>query len=230
MAVLTCGSMLAGCTLFARHEEVMGGIPTDSRQRHPIVLKEGVRSVELFIGSRRGGLTGAQRADLVSFARNWKREASGGILVDLPAGTPNEAAAASIWHEIRSTLIASGAPPNAIASRPYQPADPNRLATITLRYPTTVASAGPCGYWPHDIGSSGSRIHSENVEHWNFGCAQSRNLAAMVDNPADLVQPRGEVPPYTGRRTTVLDKYHRGESTTTTYSDPNQGKITDIGR
>ena len=30
MAVLTCGSMLAGCTLFARHEEVMGGIPTDA--------------------------------------------------------------------------------------------------------------------------------------------------------------------------------------------------------
>ena len=52
----------------------------------------------------------------------------------------------------------------------------------------------------------------------------------MVDNKADLIQPRGETPTYTGRRATVLDKYHRGESPATTYTDPNQGKITDIGR
>ncbi len=52
----------------------------------------------------------------------------------------------------------------------------------------------------------------------------------MVDNPADLVQPRGEVPPYTGRRTTVLDKYHRGESPATTYPTPTKGKISDVGK
>ena len=44
----------------------------------------------------------------------------------------------------------------------------------------------------------------------------------MVENKADLVQPRGEVPPYTGRRTTVLDKYHRGEATATL--DPDKEK------
>ena len=52
----------------------------------------------------------------------------------------------------------------------------------------------------------------------------------MVENPADLVQPRGEVPPYTGRRTTVLDKYHRGEGTATTYPDADKGKISDVGK
>jgi pilus assembly protein CpaD len=52
----------------------------------------------------------------------------------------------------------------------------------------------------------------------------------MVENPADLVQPRGETPTYTGRRTTVLDKYHRGDSTATTYPDADKGKISDVGR
>ena len=52
----------------------------------------------------------------------------------------------------------------------------------------------------------------------------------MVDNPADLVQPRGETPPYNGRRTTVLDKYHRGESTATTYTNTDKGKISDVGQ
>ncbi len=38
----------------------------------------------------------------------------------------------------------------------------------------------------------------ENQPYWNLGCANQRNLAAMVDNPADLVQPRGEAPAYAG--------------------------------
>jgi pilus assembly protein CpaD len=38
------------------------------------------------------------------------------------------------------------------------------------------------------------------------------------------------VPPYTGRRTTVLDKYHRGESTATVYPDADKGKISDVGK
>ena len=78
--------------------------------------------------------------------------------------------------------------------------------------------------------NSYDREHNENVHYWNFGCASQRNLAAMVENPADLVQPRGETPPYTGRRTTVLDKYHRGESSATVYPDKDQGKISDVGK
>jgi hypothetical protein len=38
------------------------------------------------------------------------------------------------------------------------------------------------------------------------------------------------VPAYTGRRTTVLDKYHRGESTQTVNPDKDQGKISDLGK
>jgi len=37
----------------------------------------------------------------------------------------------------------------------------------------------------------------ENKSYYNFGCAYQRNMAAMVDNPADLVQPRPETPAYT---------------------------------
>jgi pilus assembly protein CpaD len=108
--------------------------------------------------------------------------------------------------------------------------DPSRLATLKLNYPTLVAEAGPCGLWPRDLGPTVDREHNENAEYWNFGCASQRNLAAMVENKADLVQPRGEVPAYTGRRTTVLDKYHRGESTATIVPDKDQGKISDLGK
>jgi len=52
----------------------------------------------------------------------------------------------------------------------------------------------------------------------------------MVENPADLVQPRGEIPAYTPRRTVVLDKYRKGESTPTTFNNDDKGKLSDIGK
>ena len=57
-----------------------------------------------------------------------------------------------------------------------------------------------------------------------------RNLAAQVANPADLVQPRAETPVLAARRTTVIDKYRKGEATATQYPDANKGKISDVGQ
>src|SRR5262249_44326701 len=156
-------------------------------------------------------LTGEQRATVVAFAREWRREGSGGILIDVPTGASNAAAAASASQEVRSLLSAAGVPIDAVNVREHRPSSPQKLATLRLHYPRMMAEAGPCGLWPKDLGPTYEREHLENREYYNFGCASQRNLAAMVENPADLVQPRGEnTPPYMGRRTTVLDKYHRG--------------------
>jgi pilus assembly protein CpaD len=202
----------------------------DYRLRHPIAIKEGPRTVTLFIGSHRGGLNRDQRADVLAFAHEWRREATGGVVIDVPSGTRNEVAAASAVQEVRSILSAAGVPRHAVGVRPYRPDDPIKLATLKLHYPTMTAEAGPCGIWPYDLGPTYDREHNENVQYWNLGCASQRNLAAMVENKHDLVQPRGEIPPYTGRRTTVLDKYHRGEATHTVIPDKDQGKISEVGK
>jgi pilus assembly protein CpaD len=114
--------------------------------------------------------------------------------------------------------------------RKHRPVNPGKLAGLRLHYPKIKADAGPCGLWPEDIGPSLGSGYWENREYWNLGCAQQRNLAALVDNPSDLVQPRAETPPYTGRRSVVLEKYRRGESTATQYPDPDKGKISEIGK
>ena len=227
LAIVGCAATLAGCYTAT---PVATPDAFDYRMRHPIAIKEGPHSLELFIGSNRGGLTGEQRADVAAFASRWRREATGGILIDLPSGTRNEVAAANAAREARAILAAAGVPPDAVGVRPYRPTDPGRIATLRLNYPTLTAEAGPCGFWPYDLGPTTSREHNENMDYWNFGCATQRNLAAMVENKADLVQPRGEVPPYTGRRTTVLDKFHRGETTQAINPDKDQGKISDVGK
>jgi pilus assembly protein CpaD len=221
---------LAGCQTGNGETTGVSAIPTDYRQRHPIAIKEGERTVDLFIGHARGGLSPAQRADVIAFAHAWKRESTGGIIIGVPSGTPNARAARDALHEVRSILAHSGVPGSAIQVQPYRPADPRIMANLKLNYSRMVASAGPCGLWPDDLGPSMDRTYNENGPYYNLGCAQQRNLAAMVENPADLVQPRGETPIYAGRRAVVLEKYGKGESTATNYPDADKGKISDLGK
>jgi pilus assembly protein CpaD len=72
--------------------------------------------------------------------------------------------------------------------------------------------------------------YSENRPYHNFGCASQRNLAAMIDNPSDLVQPRPETPAYTARRTTSFERYRQGNSTTTVYPEADRAKLSDTGK
>jgi pilus assembly protein CpaD len=121
-------------------------------------------------------------------------------------------------------------PQHSIEVRPYRTEDPARLGTIRVNYPKMLAQTGPCGLWPEDLGPTLDRAYIANRPHWNHGCAVQRNLAAQVDNPADLVQPRAETPALTSRRATALEKYRKGEPTATQYPDTNKGKISDLGQ
>ena len=98
LAVCACATTLAGC--YSVREPVTPA-DFDYRLRHNIAITEGPRTVELFIGTSRGGLNGEQRADVLAFANNWRREATGGIIIDLPSGTRNAVAAANAVHEVR---------------------------------------------------------------------------------------------------------------------------------
>jgi pilus assembly protein CpaD len=219
--------LLSGCYTI---KDTTASIPTDYRKRHPITIKETDATVEVFVGSNRGGLNASQRADVLAFAHSWRKEATGGIVIDVPAGMANSMAAEDAVREARSILAAAGVPPYAVAVRRYAPKNRIAIATVKLNYPKVAAEAGPCGLWPQDLGATYEIQHFENKPYWNLGCASQRNLAAMVDNPTDLVQPRGESHASAQRRSTVLDKYRKGEGTATTYPNASQGFISDVGK
>ena len=144
---------------------------------------------------------------------------------------PTRAAAADAFREVQSLLTAAGVPPRGIIVHHYHPDDPRQMATIRLNYPKISAVAGPCGLWPEDLGPSiNDKSYLENKPYYNFGCAYQRNMAAMVDNPSDLVQPRSETPAYTARRTEGFEKYRKGTTTTTTYPEADKAKLSDTGK
>jgi len=122
-------------------------------------------------------------------------------------------------------------PPGGIIIHRYRPNDPRQMATIRLTYPRMSAVAGPCGLWPEDLGPSiHNKSYVQNQDYYNFGCAYQRDMAAMIDNPADLVQPRAETPAYTERRTEGFEKYRKGNSTATTYPEADKAKLSDVGK
>src|ERR1700754_4531942 len=144
---------LASCKTFDAPIMAAEPYPEDYRARHPIAVTEANTSIVVFVGTGRGGMTAAQRADVMSMAQTWLRDGTGGITIDMPTGTPNARAAHETLREIRSMIAAAGVPPRAVSVRQYQPKDPRFMAAIRLNYPRIAATAGPCGVWPDDLGS-----------------------------------------------------------------------------
>ncbi|MDB5657114.1 MAG: pilus assembly protein CpaD [Tardiphaga sp.] len=233
LAILIAGASLAlGACNHTGSTDVTGSLPPDDyRLRHPIVVQESVRNTEVFVGSARGGLTAAQRTDVTALGQTWLAEGTGAIVAEVPVGTPNARAAQESLREIQSLLSNIGVPAHGVTVRQYHPADERLFATIHLKYPRVVADAGPCGTWPEDLGPSiKNKSYFENKSYYNLGCANQHNLAVMVANPTDLVQPRAEGPVYAARRSYMIDKYRQGQTTTTSYPDTDKTKISTVGQ
>jgi pilus assembly protein CpaD len=228
-ALVGLAVVLGACT--HTDDVLTASVPDDFHQRHPIAIQEADRSVVIFVGHARGGLSASQRADVIGLAQTWLHEGTGAINADVPVDTANARVAADSFREVRALLAASGVPPRGIVVRHYRPEDPRQMATIRLNYPKISAVAGPCGLWPEDLGPSiRNKSYFENKDYYNFGCAYQRNMAAMVDNPSDLVQPRPETPAYTTRRTEAFEKYRKGTTTTTSYPEADRAKLSDTGK
>jgi pilus assembly protein CpaD len=229
-ALVGLAVVLGACT-HTGDEVTTASIPEDYRLRHPIAIQEANQSVVIFVGHARGGLSADQRADVMGLAQTWLHEATGPITADVPVDTPNAAAAADAFREVQALLAAAGVPPRGITLHRYHPSDQRQMAAIRLNYPKISATAGPCGLWPEDLGSSiKDKSYRENKSWYNLGCSNQHNMAVMADNPADLVQPRSETPAYEVRRTQTFEKYRKGNTTTTTYPESERAKLSDTGK
>jgi pilus assembly protein CpaD len=229
-ALLGLATALGACT---HTDEVASrsSFPDDYRLRHPIAIREANRSVVIFVGQARGGLSAEQRADVMGLAQIWLQEGTGAIVADVPVGTPNARAAADAFREAQALLTAAGVPSRGVTMRHYHPDDPRQHATLRLSYPKITAEAGPCGLWPEDLGPSiKDKSYLENTSYYNFGCSYQHNIAAMVDNPADLLQPRPETPAYTVRRSEGFEKYRKGTTSATSYPEADKAKLSDTGK
>jgi hypothetical protein len=83
----------------------------------------------------------------------------------------------------------------------------------------TIAVSKPCPEWNHYIGDG-----FNNQFNPQFGCAQSQNLAKMIDRPNDLVYGRPATEGDAGPAVLGIERYRTGK--TKELMNPKEGAST----
>lgn len=202
----------------ARKADVTASLaPVDTRERHPIVLRDAPRSLDVFVGRAGGGLDERQAEDVLAFAQEYRRSGRGGLVAEVPTGTRRETAAHDTLNAIRAQLARGGAP-GGLSVRTYQVADPELASPIRLTFASLQAGLPhSCGQWPDDTGVSSFKSDASNTPYWNLGCATQATLAAQVADPIDLVRSRGEGRPDIVKRMGAIAKIRQGQDPSTQY-------------
>ncbi|HEV7433534.1 MAG TPA: CpaD family pilus assembly protein [Pseudorhizobium sp.] len=180
-----------------------GALPDDYRTRHPIVVGEEEKTIDIPIAAGDDGLTRGQSEVIAGFAANYTRSSKGIIRVMTPQGAINSGAAAAAASDVRRLLVRMGVPKNRILHTGYAAAGYGSTAPIRLAYVAITAQVGPCGEWPADL----TLNTIENKNYHNFGCASQRNLAAQIADPNDLLGPRRMTPADAEQRGQAMERY-----------------------
>ncbi|ADZ72083.1 CpaD family pilus assembly protein [Polymorphum gilvum] len=220
-ATAVSAAALAGCQ--SGQTSAPLAATNDYRLRHPIVITEQAETLDLPVGQSTRNLNRDFAERVTEFGQASRRNGNGHVEILVPSGAANEAAVHAVTPRIRSALALGGVSGTHVSTRSYPVDDATAQAPIRLAYTRIKASAGPCGEWPANIGGS----LNANQDYYNFGCATQANLAAMVDNPADLLGPRAMTPADQMRRATVFQKYRAGEQTASDYKEGDGASVSD---
>jgi len=200
-------SALAACASVQPPPEGMAATPT-AADHHRIEVTQTAERMEIPVSANDVALSSASRAQLNAFAGGYLRFGHGALVLSTPSGGANAEAASVLANETRMALVSSGVSYAAVAGSTYD-ASGEANPPIIVSYARYEARAPDCApLWEQDL------AHQSNNQPWqSFGCATQANLAAMVEDPADLLRPRAEDPRDSGRRDTVMDAYRAGEQT-----------------
>jgi pilus assembly protein CpaD len=213
-AFLVAALMLSGCQTEPKsNAELLA--THDYRYQHPIVISEAPETLDLPVGKNTRNLRSPVTDTITSFAMDSRRHGSGSVEILVPTGAANESAVHAVVRDVRGALSRGGVNGKNVTTRTYRSTDPSADAPIRLSYARMKATTGECGVWPKNIGGG----IGENTNYHNFGCATQANLAAMVENPSDLITPRAMTPSEQNRRAVVIEKYRLGETTASTFTE-----------
>lgn len=176
--------------------------------RHRIEVQQTSSRMEIPVAAGETSLSPQARQELRSFASGYLRYGSGALVLSAPVGADNTNAALLLANEARLSLVDAGVSYAAVASSNYDAAGA-ASAPIIISFARYEAQAPACApLYTQDL------AHQSNNQPWaSFGCATQANLAAMIEDPRDLLRARDEDPRDGGRRSTVFEAYRSGEPT-----------------
>jgi pilus assembly protein CpaD len=216
---LVCTLMLgvAGCA--KRNQDVTGTVEVspDYRERHPIVLAETPRLLEIYATRGPAGLDLRQDQDIRAFAAEYKSSGRGAIIVSVPKGAASKASGMSLAG-IRHSLSAAGISSQYVKVTSYHPTDLESASPVRLSFLKLQASVDSlCGQFKTDITGASTSSRFANQSYSNFGCAFQSAIAAQVAYPLDLVRPRQEGSTDIEKRNQAIKNIRSAKDPSTKY-------------
>lgn len=179
-------------------------LPTPERNK--IKVAETVERLELYTRPNGLELSARDQFAVGQFLEAYRQSGDGPIFVNMPSGGKNGLGTQQAATTLKTMMAQIGINPTAMQSGEYQ-TSPNAPAPVVVSYRTLKTVPQDCRFLD-DL-----RQTYNNQPYQSFGCSQSANLAAMVADPRQFLEPYGTTTPNSQRRTVVYDKYIRGELT-----------------
>jgi pilus assembly protein CpaD len=178
--------------------------------------------VTLQLAPHQSGASRRQADALAALADRWSDQGGGEIVIQTPVRDGDPAAAYRTASDARDILLSRGIPAGKLRMASYT-APESSLPTILVTYPRYKAEGPACGRaWGNLTANHDNRPYN------NFGCSVTANVAAQIDNPADLLSPRDLDPPDATRRQNTLDGYRKGGVTSTLKDVQASGAVSSV--
>lgn len=173
-------------------------------KRNPITVAESIERLELYTRPNGLELSARDKLAVAQFLDGYRNSGDGPLYMNKPAGALSGIGTQQAEAVIRGLMRDSGIHPGAMQQGQYQ-SSPNSPAPVVISYRTLRAIPQKCGQWDDLMDAYNDQPHS------GFGCFQSANLAAMVSDPRQLLEPYAAGNPNAQRRQVVYDKYIAGD-------------------
>jgi len=215
LAAAFAAPMLSGC--------LQGGtLPEPTHRLHPVKVAESVERLELY--ARPDGLELSKRDEyaVADFLQAYAANGSGPLYINRPASAAQSQGVRQTDALIDRLLNHAGIGFGTAQSGTYytRPGDP---APVVISYRTLRAVPQDCS------GQSDMSVTYRNSVTPEFGCFASANLAAMISDPRQLIEPYAAQPSNAQRRQVVYDKYIQGTSTASERPEGQEQSSQEVG-
>ena len=177
-----------------------------------IQIAESIERLELYTRPTGLELSARDQVAVTQFLEAYSRQGEGPIYINTPSSSAHGLGAQQAQALIRQSLGRVGLAGAPVQTGQYQAAY-GAPAPVVVSYRTLKTV-------PQDCRRMGDLSYTyTNQPDPSFGCFHSANLAAMIQDPRQLIQPYDMTVPDSQRRQTIYDKYIKGENPASEHPD-----------
>ena len=173
---------------------------------NPVTVAESVERLELYARPDGLSLSARDQSAVNAFLAQYAAIGTGGIYINRPAGHEGGLGVQATDRMLQTAMASAGLNPAAAQGGEYyvRPGDP---APVVVSYKTLRTVPQDC---MRQVDLSDTRSNGVTS---NFGCVASANMAAMIQDPRQLIAPLPRGVPNAQRRQVIYDRYIQGQAT-----------------